>query len=606
VVIVSWDGGADWVIDRMLGEGKLPNLARLAKRGVAAEHSSPAFPSKTAVSHYAIFSGASTEISGVTGNSVPILPRRDHTILESRSGFDANSHLAEPIWVTAAKAGKRVLTLSAAGSYPAQPDQERLRRARVPLDRWVGFSGFESSISGDFVLDGRKFRIRPMSETVTDHIVDFSVGDTKFEAVAVDADPTANERFEKVVIRRVGEAEPEAVLTPSEARSDLKGWSRGFRVQKGDLVGWTYFRLFSLDPKTGEMRLLVRAANGMRGTESSKVNAEYLQAYGGFHGNPFGTYERGELGEPLYRGGDGTAERRVVEQVRLDCEFLKRSFRYGLKRWNPDLVTHYTPQSDGAGHTWMGVLDTESPLHDPVLAARILPYYEEVFRLQDDWLGDMMDAAGAGTAFALVSDHGMAGIAKYFNVNQVLERAGLLVRTADGKIDLTRTKVCAPPWGDFFVIANTTDWKGGIVPLAERDSVIRSAQKALLEAVDPATGGRIVTRVWRPEEFVGLGIGGPAGGDLYLDVATGYYPSNRLSSDVTSPGSAIIGNGVHGFYPQLRKMQAIFYLGGPGVAQNKRIPGVRVIDIAPTICRLMGIPLPADSNGIVVGQALDR
>ncbi|HVL40398.1 MAG TPA: alkaline phosphatase family protein, partial [Fimbriimonadaceae bacterium] len=47
VVLVSWDGAADWVVDRLLAENKLPNLARMAKQGAAAEHMLAVFPSKT-------------------------------------------------------------------------------------------------------------------------------------------------------------------------------------------------------------------------------------------------------------------------------------------------------------------------------------------------------------------------------------------------------------------------------------------------------------------------------------------------------------------------------------------------------------------------------
>ena len=32
-VIISWDGAADWVVDRLLAEGKLPNVARLLDHG---------------------------------------------------------------------------------------------------------------------------------------------------------------------------------------------------------------------------------------------------------------------------------------------------------------------------------------------------------------------------------------------------------------------------------------------------------------------------------------------------------------------------------------------------------------------------------------------
>jgi len=180
------------------------------------------------------------------------------------------------------------------------------------------------------------------------------------------------------------------------------------------------------------------------------------------------------------------------------------------------------------------------------------------------------------------------------------------VRTTDGKIDLAHTRACAPPWSDFAVVVNGNDWKDGIVTAAEKAEVVRQAREALLNAIDPETGRHIVVATWRPEDLVGMGIGGPAGGDLYLDFLPGYYPSASAAKEITSATDAMRGAGVHGFFPQRRSMQAIFYLGGPGVAQGKKIPGVRVCDIAPTICRLMGIPVPADATGHVVGEALAR
>jgi len=126
LVIVSWDGAADWVVDRLVVEGKLPGVKALRDSGFAAKSSMPPFPSKTAVSHFAIFSGSWPRESNVTGNSVPLLPRGEHTILESKTGFGADVHVTEPLWVRAAKAGKSVLALSAAGSYPPGPDQDRL------------------------------------------------------------------------------------------------------------------------------------------------------------------------------------------------------------------------------------------------------------------------------------------------------------------------------------------------------------------------------------------------------------------------------------------------------------------------------------------------
>src|SRR5688572_16929356 len=108
LVTIVWDGAADWVVDQMLNDGELPNLARLAKDGVGAEAVIPAWPSKTAVGHASMFTACWPDVHGVANNSVGILPRSEHGLAESRSGFNSSSLLAEPIWVTAALAGRKV------------------------------------------------------------------------------------------------------------------------------------------------------------------------------------------------------------------------------------------------------------------------------------------------------------------------------------------------------------------------------------------------------------------------------------------------------------------------------------------------------------------
>ena len=48
-VVISLDGMADWVLDRLLAEGRMPNLARLLEMGTAAEHAWTTLPAITAV-----------------------------------------------------------------------------------------------------------------------------------------------------------------------------------------------------------------------------------------------------------------------------------------------------------------------------------------------------------------------------------------------------------------------------------------------------------------------------------------------------------------------------------------------------------------------------
>jgi predicted AlkP superfamily phosphohydrolase/phosphomutase len=581
LVIVSWDGAADWVVDRLLAEGKLPNLAKMAQTGVRAESSIPTFPSKTAVSHFAIFSGTHPSRSQVTGNAVPLLPRDQHTVLESTTGFGAGVHQTEPLWVTTARAGLKTVALSAAGSFPPAPDQARLAAVKVPLDRYVEFSGFEASLEPGRVIDVSQ----PSGQA-------FRLGETEFTAAALDdpADPVVG--FDTVEIRSQGETRR---LKPAPV-GKLSAWTGGLIAKKGALTGIANFRLFALDPKTGVSDLWSRQISGMQGTQSAAENLTYLRAYGGFHDDPWDPYFGGKFGKTVYQGGNGEAEARVVELVQFDCELLKRSFRYGWNKYRPRVAFHYSPMTDSAGHAWMGAMDPTSPSYRPEIAERLWPYYTAVFQAQDDWLGDMMKVAGRNTAFALVADHGMAGISQYVNVNFALESAGLLKYGPDNQIDLTQTRALCPAWSDFAVVINGTDWKGGIVSAVDRPRVLRQVEATLRGIVDPVSGQAVIERMWRPDEFVHMGIGGPAGGDLYFDLVPGYYPSPR-KGDLYSPARAIIGNGVHGFDPTRRTMQAIFYASGPGITPGKQIPPVRVIDIVPSLCTALGLPVPPQPDG---------
>ncbi len=323
VVIVSWDGAADWVIDRLLADGQLPNVARLARRGVRADYCTPAFPSKTACGHAALWTGTFGDGNGITGNSVPLLPRAEHTLLEQRSGFDSASLLAEPLYVTAAKAGKKVVVLSATQSFPPDPWVAALKAAKVSEDRFLSFSGFESSMEGGKIWTGKDLKpaegwtpLPPHRGTPREW--SFTVGEAAFHALAYDdpADPVNG--ADTVLIRQGSKDERNAVasvtLKPAEAARNVKNWSGKFRVTKGDLFGYTYFRLFALAPD-GTMTLYQRAVNGMRGAASQEQIEGYLAAYGGFHDAPFGDYQNGALGKTLWQNGDGTAERRLLETV---------------------------------------------------------------------------------------------------------------------------------------------------------------------------------------------------------------------------------------------------------------------------------------------------
>ncbi|MEM7356873.1 MAG: alkaline phosphatase family protein, partial [Acidobacteriota bacterium] len=121
LIVIAWDGAGDWVVDKLLAESQLPHLARLAASGVAAEHSVTSFPSKTAVGFATLWTGCWPDRHGVTANAVLPQPAAEHDLLESTRGFASRVLHAEPFFVTAAKAGRKVVVLSSTQSYPPEP-----------------------------------------------------------------------------------------------------------------------------------------------------------------------------------------------------------------------------------------------------------------------------------------------------------------------------------------------------------------------------------------------------------------------------------------------------------------------------------------------------
>ena len=58
VVLISFDAGADWIVDRLIAAGKAPAFAALAREGAQADAMISVIPSLTAVAHASLWTGA--------------------------------------------------------------------------------------------------------------------------------------------------------------------------------------------------------------------------------------------------------------------------------------------------------------------------------------------------------------------------------------------------------------------------------------------------------------------------------------------------------------------------------------------------------------------
>jgi predicted AlkP superfamily pyrophosphatase or phosphodiesterase len=604
-ILMSLDAAAAPLLDDAVARGVMPNLADLRRRGATARGSLTTMPSKTAPGHAALYTGAWSDRNGITGNEV-VLPGA--AITDGVSGYSSLRLKAEPIWAAAARQDLDVTVVSATHVYPFSTYLADHRFPGYYGRHLTMFDGYQNLEARDRVYGASDLHpatvewLGPLpehdGETRVLAIDDLGV---RFDALLYDDPHDPAPGFDTLLLTLDGDPRGGLTLKPAALRSDASAFA-GMAVPLGGGDAAVYFRLFALAPDGSAVTLYRTAPHILR---SSKPRLEQIafDASGGFVGNAAAsTYERGQLGKPLWDGGDGTAERRYLESVALVVRQMSRINDFAIDRTAWELLLTYLPFPDEAVHLWYGYLDPRLPSHDPALASRLRPFLDEVLRLADGEIGHLVRRAGKDTIVAVGGDHGVMGVDRELRPNVLFQQAGLLALDAGGHVDLAHTQAYYS--SGQYVFINRTSRAGGIVKPEDEDAVRRAIVQALrhvpgatarapivIEVLDPRTPGHVPS------------FGGPTGGDLYLSVAPGYNVSARLDGEAVMK---IAPRGEHFLDPENAAMHAAFAMAGAGVAEGAQLGLIRQIDVAPTLCLLLGIEPPAQATGVILRSALGR
>jgi predicted AlkP superfamily phosphohydrolase/phosphomutase len=597
-IIVGWDGAVSSFVRELMREGKLPNLAKLMDDGAFADDVISTFPTKTASGFASLWTGAPPRITGISGNRIPREPRGQHTILESTSAFLTARLLAEPIWAAVQKAGKKVVL-------------SHVPLGREMSDGAVKFLGYDTLSGRDGAITSRTVKPRPASSwddvpasNASPLEIQFTVGSSLLLGLFIDDPADEQEGYDTLIVSGSpdrGNIKARIKSNPPGPGSELF-WAGPVDVTTADNhTGATYFRLFNLKPDGSDFLLyFTRPARDM--ILHPELSAGFRTTAEAFIGNGASLlYNQGAFGPTIPKGGDGLAEGIYFETVDFAQHQLLETNRWALENVSWDLFLAYTPFPDESEHVWRGYLEPDRPGFRQEVADRLRPFLANVYRMSDELLGLFMNHRPENTIIAVVSDHGMEGVSRLFAINRFLQRAGLLTTDAQGRTDLTKTKVLYPSINNAYLLINTTDRKNGIVKPEERAELVSRVRDLLLAIRDNER--QVVTAVYDAEsEGEPLGIGGRSGGDLYLDLSAGYDFDAR-----TDTGDLILQRepfGNHGFNPARSSMRTLMVFNGPGIKSGQQLRNVRVIDFAPTLSEVLELPAPRDATGRVLEEAL--
>ena len=272
---------------------------------------------------------------------------------------------------------------------------------------------------------------------------------------------------------------------------------------------------------------------------------------------------------------------------------------------------------------------------DAVRADALTGAVREYVTSLDEWVGDLIEAAGPDANVVLVSDHGFGPLDKIVFFNRWLADEGLLAlspggaaqrrlwkralnavgvrrstlagaaraiglgRTAAarterlnplvGGVDWARTRVRFVESGGFFVNLAGREVLGSVQPGAEYEAVRDDLIRRLLALRDPETGAAIVPFAARREDVAS----GPALEelpDVMIDLGDAPYEAVREEYDV----DAFLrrdewADGSH-------RRDGTWIAAGPGIqgpgSGRGDGPALDVTDVAPLVLRLLGCPAP--------------
>lgn len=348
----------------------------------------------------------------------------------------------------------------------------------------------------------------------------------------------------------------------------------------------------------------------------------------------------------------------------LEQRFKAVEYLMSRKPW--DLFVVNFRATDNIQHHFWHFMDPTHPLYDPRGAERYGDCILQVYQRLDEWIGGLRRRLDPDTVLILVSDHGAGpASAKAVYLNRWLAQQGWLTfagqdsrsslakvralflrliwktiwqylrkwlgkRTKDtlrrlfpALYDRARTPASyfAIDWAhtqaysDEFREAIWINLRGrepqGIVsPGEEYERLRREIARRLSESlIDPQTGEHIVERVYLREEL----YHGPyvdLAPDIFVQLREQPYYRTRLSHTTRRPDPVqtlsreeLLADFLP---PGLHRAEGIILLAGPNIKAGVQLHNATIMDAAPTILHLMGLPVPSHMDGRVLVEALEH
>jgi predicted AlkP superfamily phosphohydrolase/phosphomutase len=290
----------------------------------------------------------------------------------------------------------------------------------------------------------------------------------------------------------------------------------------------------------------------------------------------------------------------------------ERIFMSRLERDDWDLYLAVIETTDRVQHMMWRFIDPRHPMHDASLAAAWGDAIERTYRKCDDLVGRMRAKLPAGTVVFVMSDHGFHSFRRCVNLNSWLAEHGYLVFTGQPSggmkrlddlfgrgrfwegVDWRRTRAYALGLGQIYFNLRGRESQGIVSAGAEYTALQDEIVLKLEPLSDPETGERVFGGIYRRDELYH--------GEYLVnapDLQAGFGDGYRVGWQDTLGGirPSVIENNTKKWSGD--HCGTARHLSAGVLFSNRRLAreDPHIMDIAPTILKLLAVPLPPDLDG---------
>jgi predicted AlkP superfamily phosphohydrolase/phosphomutase len=358
--------------------------------------------------------------------------------------------------------------------------------------------------------------------------------------------------------------------------------------------------------------------------------------------------------------GNMRTDRQRDHQLREHCEIESvrtQALRYLRQRHPSDFTMLVYTATDQIQHHFWHFMDPKHDKHDPQGAEKSRNAIRDVYKHIDGLIASVLEDQGDDTVVMIMSDHGFGPCTNVrVRLNQAFEREKLLAFMKEGTYGrsvrslaavcdrLLRSTLSAGvkrliaslfprlrvwfesldearlDWPKTIAYTNEisrcfpTIWlnhagpglEGGVSE-AQLEEALKATEEALKRLTDPKTGRPAISNVYRTRDL----YHGP-----YVKSAPDLIPSwweDGFLLEQSVPGGppaliversqTPIKGGVE--FAASHRMDGVFIMAGGPTRRGHAFTGAQIIDVAPTVLYLMGLPIPGDMDGRPLFDAVD-